>query len=139
MAKKGNEKPVLQEEVLYRPGDPIQIFDNKAVTVTTEILSDPIECAPFRHFGLFLAIDSTSTPTTLQIKVQFLDRWTGKWHTYKQGPFAALYYEDQDTASGIYEILQGMCAGRAMRVTLTGVGTSGSAYFTVSVALELWN
>lgn len=136
---KGDSTPKLQDEVLYRPGEPIQLFDNEAVNNTTPRLSQEIACGAYRHFGLFVYIDSTSTPTTLHIEVEFLDRWTGKWHSYKQGLFASLYYEDGDTASGIYECFQGMCLGRAMRVKLTGAGTSGSAYFTTSIGLDLWN
>lgn len=146
MASKGNSKPVLQEEVLYRPMEPVQLFDNKVINSTTPQLSDPVDCHPYRHFGLFVYIDSTSSPDLLHIEVEFLDRWTGKWYTYKQGLFASLYYEDTDTASGIYELFQGMCAGRAMRVKLTGVNVANSGnelgatkYFTTSVAVEFWN
>lgn len=161
MAYKGNPTPVRQHETrrlrlreqegdegevevvlgpaVYRPQEPIQLFDDKVISNTTEQVSDAVDCGPYRHFALYLDIDSTSTPTTLQIKVQFLDRWSGKWYTFKQGLFASLYYEDTDVASGVQEMFQGMCAGRAMRVTLTGVGTSSSAYFTVSVAVEFYN
>lgn len=136
---RGSTKPVKFESTLVRTEEPIQLFDNKVINNTTEQISDAVNCEAFREFGLYLAIDSTSTPTTLQIKIQFLDRWSGQWHTYKQGPFASLFYEDTDTADGIYELFVGDVAGRAVRVTLTGVGTSSSAYFTVSVGLDLWN
>lgn len=138
-AFKGNATPTVMDESVVRPRDPIQLFDQKKVVNTTEPISDAVPCGAFRHFTLFMGIDSTLAPTTLQIKVQFLDRWTGKWHTYKQGPFASLYYEDTDTASGIWECLQGMCAGRAMRVTLTGVGTTATAFFTVDISVEFFN
>jgi hypothetical protein len=104
---KGSVVPKLQEEVLYRPEDPLQLFENKVINSTTAQVSDAVECAPFRHFGLYIYIDSTSTPTDLHIEVEFLDRWTGQWYTHKQGPFASLYYEDADTASGIYECFTG--------------------------------
>lgn len=135
----GNAKPVVQDESIVRSKDPVQLFDGKPIINTTEQISDAVECGAFRHFGLMLDIDSTTTPTTLQVKVQFLDRFSGKWYTYKQGPFAALFWEDGDTASGVQEAFVGDCLGRAMRVTLTGVGTSSSAYFTVSAAVEFWN
>lgn len=133
------EVDVIDGPAVYRPFEQIQLFDNKVINNTTEQLSDGIDCPGYRHFGLFLAIDSTGSPTTLQIKVEFLDRWSGKWFTHKQGLFASLYYEDTDTASGIYEVFQGMCAGRSVRITLTGVGTSAQAYFTVSASIEFWN
>ena len=128
----------MSKEVV-RTKDQIQLFDKKAVVNTTEQISESVPCAPFRKFGLYIDCDSTGSPTTIQYKVQFLDRWTGKWFTHKQGLFASLFYEDTDTASGIFECFTGDVLGRAMRVTLTGVGTTGSAYFTTSVSLDFWN
>ena len=136
---RGNQMPVEQESKIYRPKDVIQLIDKKAITDTTEFVSSDVECGAFRHFGLHVFIDSTGAPTTLQVKVQFLDRWSGRWYTYKQGPFAALFWEDGDTASGIAECFSGPCMGRAMRLTLTGVGTTSIAYFTASIAVEFWN
>lgn len=136
---KGDPTPVRQDEALYRSKDIVQLFDQKVISSTTPVISDGVPCAAFRHFSLYLFIDSTSTPTTLRIEVEFLEPWSGKWHTYKQGVFAALYYEDGDTASGIWECFQGMCAGREMRIKLTGVGVTSSAYFTNSSAVELFN
>lgn len=139
MAIKGDQTPVLQEKVLYRPKEVLQIFHNEVVNDTVPRLSDGIECAPFRKFGIYIYIDSTTTPTDLHIEVEFLDRWTGKWYTHKQGLFASLYYEDTDTASGIYECFTGDVLGRAMRVKLTGSGTTSVAYFTVSIGVDFWN
>lgn len=136
---KGNQVPVLQEKVLYRPKETLQLFQNEVVNDTIPRISDGIECAPFRKFGLYVFIDSTGAPTTLRIEVEFLDRWTGQWYTFKQGPFAAMFWEDGDTASGIYECFTGDVLGRAMRVKLTGVGTSSQAYFTVSIGVDFWN
>ena len=139
MALKGSPAPEKINDALIRSKDQIQIFDQKTVVNTTEQLSDAVPCREYREFLLYLAIKSTSTPTTLQVKVQYLDKWTGKWHTYKQGLFASLFYEDTDTANGIYECFSGEVMGREIRVTLTGVGTTSSAYFTVDVAVEFRN
>ena len=139
MAMKGSVLPVEVNEGLVRSEDIVQLFDRLKVNNTTERLSDALPCREFREFLLYVYIDSTGAPTTLQIKVQYLDRWTGKWHTYKQGLFASLFYEDTDVASGVHECFSGEVMGREMRVTLTGVGTTGSAYFNVSVAVEFRN
>jgi hypothetical protein len=136
---RGNPFPVRQEEAIFRPLEPIQLFDKEVVNDTTARLSDAIECAPYRHFGLYIYIDSTSTPTDIHIEVEFLDRWSGRWHSLKQDVFASLYYEDADTASGLAECFYGMCMGRQIRVKLTGSGTTSSAYFTVSIGLDLWS
>ena len=139
MSKRGSEVPVRENESLVRSKDIVQLFDSFKVVNTTEQLSDGLPCHAFREFLLYLAIDSTSTPTTLRIKIEYLEPWTGKWHTYKQGLFASLFYEDGDTASGIYECFSGECMGREIRITLTGVGTTSTEYFTVSAALEFRN
>jgi len=136
---KGDFRPTLQEDVIYRPQDQLQLFDKLRVNDAVPRVSDDIVCAPFRKFGLYVYIDSTLAPTTLQIKVQFLDPWSGAWYDHKQGVFAALFYEDGDTASGIYEVFTGDVVGRAMRVVLVGVGSTGVAYFTTSIAVDFWN
>lgn len=132
----GRGPQALQAGAVWRPKTQLQLFDNHVVNDTTERVSPDVECPGFRKFHLHVFLDSTSTPTTLQVKVQFLDRWSGRWSTYKQGPFAALFWEDTDVADGVSECFHGEVCGRAMRVTLTGVGTSAQAYFTVSVAVD---
>lgn len=140
------EVEVVSGSAVYRPMEPIELFQDKVINSTTPQLSDPIDCHAYRHFGLLIYVDSTSTPDLIRFEVEFLDRWTGKWYSFKQGLFASLYYEDTDTANGIYECFQGMCLGRAIRIKITGenVAASGnelgsSKYFTVSVAIELFN
>jgi hypothetical protein len=139
MALKGSPVAEKVNEGMVISKGQIQLFDDKVVNDTTEQLSDGLVCRDFRKFLLYLTIDSTGSPTTIQIKVQYREEHTGKWYTYKQGIFAALFYEDTDTASGIWECFSGDCEGREMRITLTGVGTSGSAYFTVSATIEFRN
>lgn len=146
MARKGDQRPTLQEEAIYRPKQQLQIFENEVVNDTVPRISDSIACAPFRKFGLYVHIDSTATPYNLHVEVEFLDRWTGQWYTYKQGPFAALFWEDVDCASGLWECFVGDVLGRAMRVKLTGVNLVNNGdevdaqnYFTVSIAVDLWN
>ena len=137
--RQGDQRPTLQEEVIYRPHEQLLLFDKKVINDTVAKESDAIACAPFRKFGLYVNIDSTGSPTDLHIEIEFLDRWTGQWHSYKQGPFSSLYYEDTDTASGIYECFVGDVLGRALRVKLTGTDTDADNYFTVSVGIDLWN
>jgi len=139
MGKKGSSAPEQVGPGLVRSKDVVQLFDQFKVQDTSEHASEGIPCREFRKFLLYLGIDSTSTPTTLQIKIEYLDPNTGKYHTYKQGPFASLFYEDQDTASGIYECISDECVGSEIRVTLTGVGTTTSGYFTVDASIEFRN
>ena len=139
MGQKGDSTPVRQDDALYRSKNIVQLLDAFALISTTPKESPGVACHAFRRFTLYLAIDSTGEPTTIHVEIEFLDPWSGKWHTFKQGLFAALYYEDTDTASGIYEMFTGECLGRNMRIKLTGVGTTGAVYFTVSAAVEFFN
>ena len=134
------QKPFPEEPVLVRSKEIIRLFKGEVVnsTIITPI-SPSILTRPFRHFLLHLDIDSTSTPTTLRVEIQFASTVTGKWHTYKQGPFASLYWEDVDTATAIQECFEGSCAGRLFRIKLTGAGVTSSAYFTVSASVEFLN
>lgn len=143
---KGSFFPKLQEGVIYRPENQLQLFVNEVVNNTTSRVSDPVQCAPFRKFGLYVHIDSTLNPFNLHVEVEFLDRWTSMWYTFKQGPFAALFWESVDTASGIWECFEGHVLGRALRVKLTGVDDPANGYnvdaenyFTVSIAVDFWN
>ena len=146
MVLKGEQAPTIQEEVIHRTKDQIALFDKEVVNSTVARLSQGVACAPFRKFGLYVSIISESTPDLLHVEVEFLDRWSSRWYTYKQWPFAALFWEDVDTIPGIYECFYGEVVGRAMRVKLTGVNVAASGnvlgtakYFTCSVAVDFWN
>lgn len=141
MPEKGDQTPTLQEDIIYRPKDQLQLFHNELVNDEVVRISNAVECAPFRKFGLYVyAFYGTgATDATLHIEVEFLDRWTGQWYNYKQGLFAALYYEDADAAKIIYECFTGDVLGRAMRVKLTGDTVDANNYFTVSIGTDFWN
>jgi hypothetical protein len=126
-------------ESMVRCKEQVRLFDKVAVVSTNPYDSKALATGPYRKFGLFVYIDSTGAPTDIRITVEFLDKITGRWHTYKQGLFASLYYEDTDTASGLAECFQGECLGRDMRVKLTGTACTTAAYFNVDVSVELYN
>lgn len=107
--------------------------------VTTSYNSAKQDVDEWRYFLLFLSVDSTNTPTTIQFLLQFSDDGGTTWYTYKQGLFAALFYEDQDTASGIYECFGGIVWGRDIRLRAVAVGTSETNTFVVTAKLELWS
>ncbi len=141
MPLKGNQFPTIQEEVIYRPLDQLQLFTEEVINDTIPRTSPGPACAPFRKFGLYCNVefDGTADTINLHIEVEFLNRWTNQWYTYKQGLFAALFYEDTDTANRIYESFQGDVLGRAMRVKLTGIGVSDANHFHVSIGVDFWN
>ena len=138
---KGDFRPTLQEEVIFRPQEQLQLFTDELINNTVPRVSDGVACAPFRKFALYVKAKygGQADSSTLHIEVEFLDPWTGMWYTHKQGLFAALFYEDTDLASAIYECFTGEVLGRAMRVKITGVGTSSTLTYTVSIGVDFWN
>jgi len=138
--RKYEQRPELMDDILARSKDVLLLLEKKKVSDDpSTVYTDSLEVAAFRRFTLYLDIDSTGTPTDLRIEIQFLEPQGSRWHTYKQGPFASLYWEDTDTASGIQECFSGECTGRVFRLKLTCSGGSSSDYFTVSAAVEFSN
>lgn len=136
---KGDATPTVQEQSLIRTKDLIELLNMKRVNSTTTVYSGEVQCTPFRKFGLYVYIKSTSTPTTIRLRVEFLDAYSGRWHTYKQGLFASLFWEDTETASGIAECFKGDVLGRAMRIAIDTVGTTSTKYFDVTLTADFWN
>jgi len=136
---KGDAIPTIQEEVLYRPRQQLQLFDHIEIRDNLPHISPAEPCAPFRKFGLYLMVWGKNEPENLQVEVEFLERWTGQWYHYKQGLFAALFYEDTDTDPAIYECFCGDVLGRAIRVKVTCSGTSAAHFWEFSAAVDFWN
>ena len=144
--KEVGQKPVLFGESVYRSQNVLKVLPKMNIKDTVARYSDTIQCPGFRHFTVYIHLDSTGTPHNIHIEPQFLDIQNGQWHTYKQGLFAALFYEDGDCASGLWEVFSGDCAGREMRFKVTGVDSGNnnsdlgdSHYFTISLSVEFWN
>lgn len=100
--------------------------------------SDGRDVKRFRYFTLYLDIDSASTPTDVRFIVEFSPDGGTTWHEYRQGLFASLYYEDQDTASGLQVCFSGECAGRTFRLRAVATGTDATKTFTVTAKAEFW-
>ena len=101
--------------------------------------STGVKCHGFRRFLLFLDVDSTGTGDhVVQFVVQFSDDGGTTWYSYKQALFTSLFYEDQDTASGVKECFSGEVAGRDMRLRAVGTLTSTTLKFTVTAKVEFY-
>ena len=112
-----------------------QVFDN----VQTAYNSAKVDCDQWKHFLLYLDVDSTGTGDhIIQFIPQFSDDGGTTWWTYKQGLFASLFYEDQDTASGILECLSGDVVGKDFRLRVVATTTSATLKFTVSAKVEFY-
>ena len=105
----------------------------------TSSSSAAISTADYNEFQLYIDIDSTLAPTTLQLNVEFSDDGGTTWYKYMNDFFGDLSWEDTATASGLKQCVSGRCVGKTMRVTAVGVGTTASAFFDVTVKVEFSN
>jgi len=134
------QRPELIDESIYRSRDILRVFRRQIIDDTIAKYSEPCQVGGFRHFTLYINLLSKGVSThTIHIEPMFLDPHDSHWHTYKQGLFAALFYEDADCTTEIHEVFNGDCAGRDMCFRVTGVGVSETYSFTISLSVEFWN
>jgi len=133
------QRPVLWDDSIYRSREILRVFNRQDIVDIVPKVSEPCQVHGYRHFTVYIYLDSTGEPTTIHIEPEFLNDDDGQWYSYKQGLFAALFYEDTDCAAGIYEVFNGDCVGRDIRFKITGEGTSAQAYFTIALSVEFWN
>ncbi len=99
-----------------------------------------LDCHPYRHFTLYLHLVSVGEGMHyICFMPQFNDQERGEWCDYPQGLFAALCFEDVDTAAGIDVCFSGDCAGRQFRLRILEHETSKGLYFTVTARVEFWS
>lgn len=134
MPEFGGQRRAIRRRGIVTAIDAVVLDDDP-----TSTNSDTIAVDPWTDFLLFLSVLSAGTPTTVQFLVEFSDDGGTTWYSYVQGLFAALYYEDGDTAAVKTECFSGKVHGRDMRIRAIAVGTDGSNTFTVSAKLELWS
>ncbi len=110
-------------------------LDDDPTTVTGAALN----CAGYRYFTLYLDLDATLTPTTLELIVEFSEDGGTTWYEHRQGLFAALFYEDTEIVSGLKEVFQGDVLGQDVRVRGVAVGSDATDFFTVTAKMEFMN
>jgi len=133
------QRPVEWDKSVYRSQEILRVLNRQALIDDVHKVSEACQVHGFRHFTLYISLLSEGAPTTIHIEPEFLNDDNSQWHTYKQGLFAALFYEDTDCATEIHEVFNGDCAGRDIRFKVTGDGCSAQAYFTVQLSVEFWN
>jgi len=134
------QRPMLVDESIYRSRNILRVLPEQIIADTIAKHSETCQVGGFRHFTVYINLKSTGEGAdTIHIEPQFLDPHDSHWHTYKQGLFAALFYEDTDCVAEIHEVFNGDCAGRDMRFKVTGVAVSSVLYFTISLSVEFWN
>jgi hypothetical protein len=98
---------------------------------TQEEESADVSCLGYRRGTLVYTIDSTSTPTRLQITVQ--GKVGSNYFNIVSDFISNFQYEDGATATAISETVNfDIGAYEEIRVVMGASGVSGTAYFTVS-------
>lgn len=134
------QRPVEFDKSAFRSREILRILNRQVINDTVPKVSEPCQVGGFRHFTIYISLESYGTDDhTIHFEPEFLNDDNGRWHTYKQGLFAALFYEDADCATEIYEVFSGDCAGRDFRIKATGIDVSSVLYFTTQVSVEFWN
>ena len=82
-----------------------------------------------------------SAETSDHIMRVAIEAWNDRektWHEWAFGPYAALFFEDVDTASGLYRMYRLETTPKMMRFKLVGTNLSGAETFTVTIAGDLY-
>lgn len=104
----------------------------------TSYTSAGIEVKGDRFFSLAYDIDSTGSPTSVQLQIQ-LSFDDSTWYDLVDAPFGTLIFDDTQTASGLNEVLNGELGSfNYVRIVATGTGTDASNYFDVTATLSLY-
>ena len=124
-----------------RTNEPVTLFKAQVFNGVYQLRLSPfVICAGYRRFTLHLHVTSTGTDDHVICFIpQFEDYGSDPWTDYVQGLFAALCYEDVDTASGKHVCFSGDCAGRLFRLRVAETGTNEQLYFTVTARVEFWS
>lgn len=102
--------------------------------------SPPFDCFGYRNFTLYLHLESVGTDEHyICFMPQFADYGRGAWCDFPQGLFAALCFEDVDTAGGIDVCFTGPTAGRWFRLRVIEHNTTELLTFTVTARVEFWS
>jgi len=139
----GNERSATVGADLGLDGDTLVITEASYTTLINAIRLDD---APTYYYSaamdvtgwgavwVFIFIDSTLAPTNVRILAQFSDDAGTTWWDFEEGFWAALYWEDVDTAAGIRKALLLPVAGiDTLRIGAIGTGTDATNFFDVTV------
>lgn len=106
------------------------VFNN----VTTTKTSAAFYCAPYKDGQLFIDLGVASTPTTIQIFLEFsIDG--ENWYVHSHTPWGSLMYED--SAGALKESLHTELCAPWMRLRAVAVGTDATKTFTLSLDMVL--
>ncbi len=111
---------------------------------TTRLNDDPtsINSAEFaiQHFTealVYLTMQASGTPTTLQFIAQFTSDGGIVWYDYLQGIWASMFFEDTILATKRTEVYRLPLTGSRGRIRAIAVGSDGNNFFDVAIRLEM--
>ena len=116
----------------------IILFNSAVVGLTPAVIYSRIIRPLFNPFVVYLYMVSTGTDVHyITWNWQFWDERSGRWYDYDQGFWAALTFEDVDTAAGLARAYTCDFGGKTMRLMCTCTDGARALYFTVSAYLDL--
>lgn len=102
----------------------------------TSVNSTSLDVSRYRHLLVYLTMESSGSPTTLQWIAQFSDDGGTTWYDYLEGVWAAMFYEDTVMSSEITECFEVPVRGSEFRLRAVAVGSDGSNTFTITAKVE---
>jgi len=111
------------------------IYDDSPTTAS----SQDVDCDGYAHFALSLTIDSTNTPTDIQLIIEFKDA-DGNYCIYQNGFWARLKIEDTEVATAKTFVWSSRDTGgippgmKTIRLRVVCTGTTASNTFEVTEA-----
>lgn len=104
----------------------------------TSYTSDELGVSAYNRGYVMLYIDSTLSPTTVQVEIEGSDG-EDNWYPITNGFLGVWIYEDTATASGLYDSNHIELPSEKIRCVITGTGTDATNYFDVTVKIQPYN
>lgn len=109
-----------------------QVFNNVTTTANSTEHDISTESALWVH----IFVGSTLAPTDIRVLPQFEDD-AAQWWDFEEGLWASLFWEDTDTAAGIYKVFLLPCGGQDnVRFNVVATGTDANNLFTVTIKVR---
>lgn len=132
-----DSNPLPVDCLMVNPGTWQTIISVRLDDDPTSYNSPTVDVSDWSALWVLIWIDSTLAPTNVRILPQFTPDSGANWYDFEEGLWASLYWEDTDTASGIYKAFLLPCGGiDQMRIRAVGTGTDATNYFDVTVMVR---
>ena len=121
--------PVPVDEIVRAAAAWTELLNDTFDNVTTTANSTEHDVSTESALWVHIFIDSTLAPTDIRVLPQFEDDGAN-WWDFEEGLWASLYWEDTDTAAGVYKAFLLPCGGQDnVRFNVVATGTDANNTF----------